>query len=60
MTPECAKKRLSVAKERIYQLAEYIEWMASSPWYAVKQWLINRGYTINEINQAAQLYVVGK
>lgn len=49
-----------MTKERIYQLAEYIEWMAASPWYAVKQYLLSRGYTISEINQAAQLYVVGK
>lgn len=49
-----------MAQERIHQLAEYIEWMAASPWYAVKQYLLNRGYSITEINQAAQFYVVGK
>lgn len=43
-------------KNRLYQLAEYIESMAASPWYAVKQYLLNCGFSINEINQAAQLY----
>lgn len=49
-----------MAQERIHQLAEYIEWMSASPWYAVKQYLLNCGYSISEISQAAQLYVVGK
>ena len=40
--------------ERNNRLFETIEWMSDSPWYSVKQYLLNRGYTITEINRAAQ------
>lgn len=49
-----------MASNRVLQCAEYLEWMANSPFWAVKQYLLNRGYSINEINAAAQLYVVNK
>lgn len=47
-----------MADSRVHQCAEYLEWMANSPFWAVKQYLLNRGFSIGEINAAAQLYVV--
>jgi hypothetical protein len=42
---------------RYCTLLEIIRWMADSPWWAVRQHLLSRGYTINEINSAANHYV---
>lgn len=48
---------MSNPRQRIHDCAEIMEWMKESPYLRVKQYLLNRGFSINEINQAAQYFV---
>lgn len=42
---------------RLHEIAEKLEWMASSPSHAVHQYLRNMGYTQAEIQEATRRYI---
>lgn len=47
-------------RQRIHACAEIMEWMAASPYHAVKQYLRNRGFSAVEIQEAARYFVMEK
>lgn len=51
---------MSEAKQRMYKCADILEQMKSSPICAVENYLLVRGYTKAEINEACKLVVMSR